>query len=125
MADDFPAEVKQFIGQHIESLAQLEVLLFARQNAHRAVHPNEVANRLALNAETSTSLLADLVRRGLAIRADPCYRYQARNEEMDRAVGLLAELYHARRLAVTNEIYSKPLDKVKSFAEAFKFRKEE
>ena len=31
MATDFPAEIEQFIGQHIESLAQLETLLLLRR----------------------------------------------------------------------------------------------
>ncbi|HEY2826165.1 MAG TPA: hypothetical protein VGJ04_01075 [Pirellulales bacterium] len=125
MREDLPAGVAQFIAQHIESLSQLEVLLYARQNADRQLHPNEIANRLALTAEMSAGILADLVRRGLAVKAEACFRYHSDGGEVDRTIDLLAETYRVRRLAVTNEIYSKPLGKVKSFASAFRLRKEE
>ena len=49
----------------------------------------------------------------------------SRHAEIDHVIEMLAETYRDRRLAVTNEIYSKPLDKVKTFAEAFRLRKEE
>jgi hypothetical protein len=125
MAEDFPADVRQFIARHIESLAQLEVLLYLRQNTQRSVHPGEISNRLALNMEMSSAICADLVRRGLAIKTEASFRYQTADSELDRVAGALAITYRDRRLTVTNEIYSKPRDNVKAFAEAFRLRKEE
>lgn len=125
MADEFPAEVKQFIAQNIESLAQLEVLLYLRQHKDRQIHPGEIASRLALTSEMGNVILADLVRRGCAVRVEACFRFQPTSDDLGRLIDLLADAYRERRLAVTNEIYSRPIEKVKTFAEAFRFRKEE
>jgi DNA-binding MarR family transcriptional regulator len=121
---DLPPAVKQFIVQHVESLAQLEVLLYVRQNARHAVHPHELANTLALTPEMSSGILADLVRRGFAVREDGCFRYQV-TSEVDHLIEELANAYRSLRIAVTNEIYSKPSEKVKTFAEAFRLRPDE
>jgi hypothetical protein len=125
MPDDFPINLKSFIDQQIISLAQLEVLLFLRQHANRQVHPAEIVGRLAITTEMAASILGDLVRRGLAVKTDARFCYQAATPEIDQVVQALADAYRDRRLAVTNEIYSKPLDNVKTFAEAFRLRKEE
>jgi hypothetical protein len=125
MADEFPADLKQFIAQHVESLAQLEVLLYLREYVARELHPGEIINRLAITSEMAAAILADLVRRGFAVKLGAKFRYQPASEEIGRMIDLLAETYRDRRLAVTTEIYSRPLDKVKTFADAFRIRKEE
>jgi hypothetical protein len=101
------------------------VLLYMREHADRSVTPQELANRLALTVELSSAILADLTKRGLVTKLEAAYRYQAASGEIDQLVAVLAEAYRSRRLAVTNEIYSKPLQKVKTFAEAFRLRREE
>lgn len=116
--------IKQFIARHIESLAQLEVLFYIRQTPGRPVQPQELANTLALTAEMSSAILADLARRGFAIKQDAGFSYQVAGE-VDSVIELLADAYRTRRIAVTSEIYSKPLEKVKTFAEAFRLRREE
>ena len=125
MAEEFSAELKQFIGQHIESLGQLEVLLYLREHSDRSLDAREVSNKLGLVSEMSAAILADFVRRGLAASVEGRFQYCVSSPEIDRVIGLLVEMYRDRRLAVTNEIYSKPLEKVKSFAEAFRLRKEQ
>jgi hypothetical protein len=124
MLGDFPSDVKQFIDQHIESLAQLEVLLLLHERAERQVHPGEIARRLAIMPEMSATILADLARRGFAVRKDELYRFQSPDGNAEQLINKLAETYRDRRVAVTSAIYSKPIDKVKTFAEAFRLRKE-
>ena len=124
MPDDLPAELKQFINQHIESLAQLEVLLYLRQHADRHLHSNEIANRLALTAEMSRVILVDLARRGFATHVEGRFHYQT-SENFGRLIELLENAYRERRVTVTSQIYSKPLENMKSFSDAFRFRKEE
>jgi hypothetical protein len=43
---------------------------------------------------------------------------------LDGTVGLLATAYARRHVAVISLIHSKPLEKAKSFADAFRLRKE-
>jgi integrase len=127
MADDFSADVRQYIDQHIESLAQLEALLLLRREPERTWEAAEAAKSLYIPPEQAGTLLADLSRRGFAAAIDANatkYRYQAA-ADVDRVIGELAQAYQDRRVAVISQIYSKPLNKVQTFAEAFRLRKED
>jgi hypothetical protein len=125
MSDDFPTDVKQFIGHHIESLAQLEALLLLRKDAEREWKTDEIAKILYITPEMSAALLADLARRGFAVPRETCYRYRTPEAGIDRTIEQLARVYQERRVAVITEIYSKPQNKVQTFADAFRLRKEE
>jgi hypothetical protein len=127
MADDFSADVRQYIDQHIESLAQLEALLLLRREPERTWDAADAAKALYILPEQAGTLLADLSRRGFAAAIDANatkYRYQAA-ADVDRVIGELAQAYQDRRVAVISQIYSKPLNKVQTFAEAFRLRKED
>jgi DNA-binding MarR family transcriptional regulator len=127
MGDDFPADVRRFIDQHIESLAQLEVLLLLRQEPERKWELADIAKTLYITDEMAGSLLADFVRRGFAQKlpdGDSCYRYRIPDGETDALIEKLAALYRERRVAVISLIYSKPLNKVQTLADAFRFGKE-
>lgn len=121
---ELPGELKQFIAQHIESLAQLEILLYLREHRNREVHPGEIANRLALTSEMTPVILADLARRGFAIKGEAGFRFEPASAEASQLIDVLAHAYRDRRVTVTTEIYSKSLDTMKTFAEAFRIRKE-
>ena len=125
MSNDFPTDVRQFIGQNIESLAQLESLLLLRRDAQQTWSSAALAKILYITPEMAAILLLDLARRGFATSVGDGYRYQVKSEDVDRAIGQLARLYEDRRVAVISAIYSKPLDKVQTFADAFRLRKEE
>lgn len=117
-----PQEVRDFIHAHIASVEQLEVLLLLRREAARAWSGVEVARELRLNADSAADRLADLHRRGLIDReSDVAYRF-SRDGSVDRIVGQLARCYADARVSVINLIFSKPTDKILSFADAFKFR---
>lgn len=128
MPDDFPAELQQFVERHIESLAELEAVLLLREDPTRTWTPAEVARVLYTMTEMSANQLTNLARRGLLEqRASPevGYRYCPASAELDRLMGDLAVIYRQRRVAVITLIYSKPLNKVQSFADAFRLRKED
>jgi hypothetical protein len=127
MSDDFPAEIKRFVEQHIESLAQLEALLLLHQDPKRAWRAAEMAKLLYIPQELGELLLADLATRRFATGALPPetqFSYLSTNTEMDKLIDELALLYRDRRVAVISLIYSKPLNKVQTFADAFRLRKE-
>ena len=64
MADDFPAELRAFIAQHIESLAQLEALLRLRQDRKRPWDSDALAREIYISADMAAGILTDLERRG-------------------------------------------------------------
>jgi DNA-binding MarR family transcriptional regulator len=127
MATEFPAEIEQFIGQHIESLAQLETLLALRREPGRSWSCADLARQLYVTTDVCTSIIGDLERRGFVLRdaanAD-LVRYRSASTETDELIDLLASLYQQRRVAVITQIYSKPVKKVQTFADAFRFRRE-
>jgi hypothetical protein len=127
MHDDFPAELKQFIEFYIESVQQLEALLLLRGDPPRKWLAADIAKLLYVPENIASSLLADFVRRGFAKLEPPSgssYVYRCDDAELDRLIDQLAAAYQDRRVAVVSLIYSKPLNKVQTFADAFRIGKE-
>jgi hypothetical protein len=125
MSNEFTAELRHFISQNIESLAQLEVLLLLRREADRAWTNEEIAKSLYIAPEMSGVILNDLSRRGLVANEEQVFRYLGASSALDPMLGQLADAYRDRRVAVITEIYSRPQNKVQTFADSFRFRKED
>jgi hypothetical protein len=127
VTDDFPNELKQFLSLHIESLAQLETLLVLQRDPQRAWTADELARELYITADMCRGICADLVNRRLVVSDDSPdrYRYAPAEPNVDKLVGQLAQFYRDRRVAVITAIYSGPVSKVQTFADAFRLRREE
>jgi hypothetical protein len=125
MHDEFPADLKQFIDFYIESVPQLEALLLLRGDPARRWQAADVAKSLYIPENIAASLLTEFVRRGFAtLEPNAGYVYRSQDAEIDRLVEQLTQAYQERRVAVVSLIYSKPLNKVQTFADAFRFGKE-
>jgi hypothetical protein len=124
MSSEFPVEVRQFIAESIESLAQLEVLLLLQRHADQTWTGDEVAKSLYIAPEMSASLLADLVHQNLATHASSGFRYAA-TAKVHPIIVLLAQAYQERRVSVVSEIYSKSRSKIQTFADSFRLKKEQ
>lgn len=127
MASEFPAEIEQFIGQHIESLAQLETLLLLRQEPGRSWSCSDLSRQLYVTPDVCTGIITDLERRGFVLRDaanNDLVGYRSSGAAVDQLIDQLASLYQQRRVAVITQIYSKPVKKVQTFADAFRLRKE-
>lgn len=124
MADAISEELRSFINKHIHSLEQLEILLLLRDHSEKAWDVQSICRQLALQPESVALRLADLHGRGFISREPGealSYRFGAPSAIIDD----LAAAYRAQRVSITTLIFSKPLDNVRSFAAAFKFRKED
>ena len=125
---DLPDEVRRFIAGSISSVAQLEVLLLLRENRQRELTAGEISRALYAAESGMAEQLNDLVSKGLAYvtqAPESRFRYRpAEEDELDKAVDSLARLYKERRVAVISLIYSEPIDKARSFADAFRIRKD-
>jgi hypothetical protein len=125
---EFPARIAQFIDQQIESLAQLEALLLLRKQPERGWDLEEIAKTLYLTPEMAAALMVELQRRGWAQAAQApavSFSFHSHGKETDALIDELGEIYQERRVAVITQIYSKPLNKVQTFADAFRLRREE
>jgi predicted ArsR family transcriptional regulator len=119
--------VRQFIDQNIESVAELEALLLVRRDPRGSCDAADIAKALYISTEQAGRLLADLSRRGMisATEAEATrYSVKPSNADSDAAIAEVALAYEERRVAVISLIYSKPLIKVQTFADAFRLRKD-
>lgn len=121
-----PPEVLDLIALHIDSVEQLEVLLLLHGTRDRSWTPAAASEELRTNESSTRERLADLAHHGLVAldRPPDQYRYLPRTPEQARAVAGLAEAYATRRVSVITHIFAKPLDKIRSFADAFRLRRE-
>lgn len=123
MSLEISLEIRRFIDQHVESVAQLEVLLLLKQHPERDWTADDMAKALYAAPEMCAGLLQEWARRGFAVAMAPGPKYRYRESpELDQLVVQLAELYRERRVSVITLIYAKPVDRVRTFADAFRLR---
>ena len=132
MAEDgITSRVKQFISDHVESVMQLEVLLLLAGQPGKVWTASELAQQLRIDVVWVDAQLRAIVAGGLAGVEEPGpggagaeFRYAPRTAELGAAVDELAKAYADRRVTVIGLIFAKPVDKIRSFADAFRLRKE-
>jgi hypothetical protein len=129
MADDLiPSDVKQFIVDKIDSVAELEGLLLLRRDPKTEWGVEQLAQRLYINRQQTEIILSRLLWQGfLAVKeTTPIkYHYQPKSPKLAEMVDVVADIYSKYLVPVTNMIHSKPEIKVQQFADAFKIRKQE
>lgn len=125
-----PDDVRRFLEDNITSVAQLEVLLLLREDRQREWSVDEVSRALYAGTSGMADQLNDLVAKDLAYLvqvpdAGARFRYRPEGEgALDILVAQLADYYKQRRVSVISLIYADPLKKARSFADAFRIRKE-
>ena len=126
MNDDFPADIKQFIADNIDTVAQLELLLLLRSESGKQWTAEEAGKALYSSAEVTALQMADLQQKRLLVAggAAGTFIYRPEPSDLARLVDRLADLYRERRVTVITAIYTKPIDKIRSFADAFRLRKD-
>ena len=125
--DDISKEVKRFISDHIDSVEALEVLLLLRDYPNREWSAEEVSRELYTQTESAAKRLAELQSINLlAATGGPSllYRYSPDTGELDRTVSELSKAYKERRVTVIGLIFSSPSDKIRTFADAFKIKRD-
>jgi len=126
MPDSIEPDVRRFIAIHITSVAQLELLLLLRDHPENYWSCEDVAKQLYVSAEVTASLLVRMESQQLLRAAEnqPLrFKYAPASAQLEQAVTGVADLYQQRRVTVISLIYSEPIDKLRSFADAFRLRK--
>jgi hypothetical protein len=121
-----PPRVQRFIATHIDSIEKLEVLLLLRTHADREWTARDVSLELRIAETSASARLADLAARRLVTeRGNPvAYRFGPASAEDEQDVTDLQATYATRRVSVISFIFSKPLDKVRGFADAFRLKRD-
>jgi hypothetical protein len=124
MPDDLiPAELREFLARHVDSIAQLEALLLARSSPNGAWDVPTTAKRLYIGEQEATETLAHLAEHGLLVRQGAGYRFGPQSSELMRLVDVLAHHYARHLIPITNLIHAKPR-RIRQFADAFKLKKD-
>lgn len=109
MVDELiPADVRDFILRHIDSVAQWEALLLLRANPAEAWDVGRVARRLYASDGEIAELLAQLCQGGLLAASNGLFRYECASAEQRNAIDRLAEIYSRHLIPVTRLIHDKP-----------------
>lgn len=124
MVDEIiPADVRDFILRHIDSVAQWEALLLLRANPRESWDVHKIAKRLYTSDKEIAELLGQLCHDGLLTVRDGHFSYECTSADQRHMVDRLAAIYSRHLIPVTNLIHSKPRG-IRRFADAFKFRKD-
>jgi hypothetical protein len=123
-----PDDVKAFLLQRIDAIAQLEALLLLRTNPALTWDAEDLAKRLYITGQETTAILHHLQVNGFLVAAKDSsgvYQYQPASPDLAHMVDRIAELYARYLIPVTQLIHAKPLTRVQEFADAFKLKKDE
>lgn len=117
--------LQSLLQQRLPSIEQVEIVLLLRGDQARSWPANEVAAELKMPPESAAMRLFLLASSGLlSFEASgvPRYRYAPGDAEVESLLSELAVIYGEDRQAVA-AIVGAPADPLRSFADAFKFKK--
>jgi hypothetical protein len=121
----FPEPVAAFLRSSVKTTWALDLLLLVKSSPARLWSIGELMSRLRSSPPIVEDALRTFLRLGLMTEeSGGCYRYVSTNVELDVIVSELVRLYAERPLAVIREIVSAPNDKIQSFVDAFRLKKD-
>jgi len=118
-------EVARLLSTSIDTVAELEILLFLHRRPDGEWDPNAAADLLYLDRGLSQKIFRKLHTKGfLTFRDDPylLYRY-APPKDVIATIDKLAGLYTERRLMVIAMVAARRPSSVQLFSNAFKLRR--
>lgn len=125
VAETIPEDIKEFVLQHIDSIADLEALLLLRRDPQKKWRATDAARRLYINERDSIEVMARLHARGFLALEGDAYFYHSSSPDLARTVDRVAEFYAKHLIPITNLIHTKPASRIREFADAFKLRKDD
>ena len=117
--------LQSLLQQRLPSIEQIEIVLLLRGDQSRSWPATEVASELKMPQESAAMRLFLLASGGLLMfepSGVPRYRYTATDAEVESLLGELADLYESDRASVAS-LVGAPADPLRSFSDAFKFKK--
>ena len=128
MSETFPLDVERFLAEHIDSIAQLEILLLLHADPAAEATAATVARALAVDAAWASTELHDLATRGLLAQGTngtaPAFRFAPHTVELRDTIERVLRMFRERRVTVIDFVASKPSRHIRGFADAFRFRKD-
>lgn len=115
-------EVRQFVVDRLDSVAELEGLLLMRAEPVPWT-PSQVARRLYVDDRAAEEVLHALVQHELVVRDEALsFRYEPASEHLRQDADALAESYRQFLIPITHLIHAKAPASLRQFADAFRLR---
>jgi hypothetical protein len=118
-----PEPVREFLLEHIDSVAQLEALLLLRQSAPQSWDPSQLAKRLYIDETEARTVLSGLVAGNLVVTDGATFQFCPESDEHKSLIDAVTDSYAHYLVPVTTIIHEKAAG-IRKFANAFKFRKD-
>jgi DNA-binding IscR family transcriptional regulator len=116
--------LQQFIRATIRSAWALELLLLMSRERGQARSAEAINRELRGSLGLVLDILATFRQAGLVVEEAGGYRYAPASAELESLVQELEAEYAARPLAVFKAVAAAPNDKIQTFADAFKVKKD-
>jgi len=104
--EDVPDEIRDFILEHIASVAQIEALLLIWSNPEKRWGVSRVAARIYVGQVEAAEALNELAAHGLLVREDEAFGLCASEENVEM-IGRLKDAYARHLISVTDVIHGK------------------
>jgi hypothetical protein len=126
-SSELPESLLRFIASNIPTYQSAEVLLFLAARRERRWKPDEIVAAIqpfVITAPAVRDYLALFQNRGLVEESDGTYRYHPSSPGLETEMEILARAYRERPVTLIHTIYRIAENRIQSFADSFKFRKE-
>jgi hypothetical protein len=122
-----PSDIKEFLFAHIDSVDQLEILRLVAADPQKEHSALSLAQELQIPLQTVEAHVNALGARGLLtmVNQQPLMcKHGPLSEELDRGVQELVKTYLERPVSLIKMVYERPKEQIKTFADAFRLKKE-
>jgi hypothetical protein len=124
-----PSDIRQFILNQIDSIAQLEALLLLRGSPDTWWEAARIAERLYIHVKDCGPVTTRLHSAGLFIREETekgeRFRYRPETGDLREMVDRLAYYYSNHLVPISNLVHSKPRSRIQEFSRAFDLGKKD
>ena len=124
MTEALPEDVRRFVLDHVDSIAEMEALVMLVREPARAWPIDQVVARLYISPDDAEATLERLRAAGLAERAADGWRVAVVAEPRAGTLVRLVALYATHLIPITNLIHAKG-SRIRRFADAFQLRKKD
>jgi hypothetical protein len=123
--DAIPEDVRKLIADRITSVEQVEILLLLRSRPDVVFTPKMVSEEIRTSERSAMARLATLRDLGLLAAREGGFCFEPATEWLRRATDNLAVAYTERRYTIIDLIFSKPIENLRVYADAFRLRKDD
>ena len=118
-------ELLEFVRTSIRSVWTLELLLLMWRSSSRRWTPGELVRELRASDSVVSDGLASLQTAGLVSpEGNGTFRYAPASPRLDYCVQQLAQAYRDRPTTATRVIFGNPNERLHTFADAFRLKKD-